>query len=126
MHGASHRVFTSAIREARAEPSRLPVELRNEEGFMFTRVRPARVAVCVLLSLGILTLNYGLPALASGNQNIARNARGIAANALSQAGPAAPSSTPTFGRPTISGIQGLGFEPNLRVGPNGRVYTSEP
>jgi hypothetical protein len=33
---------------------------------------------------------------------------------------------PTFGRPTISGIQGWGFEPAIRVDPAGRIYTTSP
>src|SRR2546426_4988557 len=41
---------------------------------------------------------------------------------------AAGSSSPTFGQPTISGIQGMGFEQNLRLDPTNpnRVYTSAP
>jgi len=34
--------------------------------------------------------------------------------------------TPTFGNPTISGIQGYGFEQDLRLDTHGRVYTSAP
>jgi hypothetical protein len=33
---------------------------------------------------------------------------------------------PTFGNPTISGIQGFGFEQDLRLDAHGRVYTSVP
>ena len=33
---------------------------------------------------------------------------------------------PTFGNPTISGIQGFGFEQDLRLDTHGRVYTSVP
>src|SRR3982074_3685475 len=35
---------------------------------------------------------------------------------------------PTFGQPTISGIQGVGFEQDLRLDPTNpnRVYTSVP
>lgn len=33
---------------------------------------------------------------------------------------------PTFGRPTISGIQGWGFEPAIRIDPAGRIYTTSP
>jgi hypothetical protein len=33
---------------------------------------------------------------------------------------------PTFGNPTISGIQGTGFEQDVRVDPRGRIYTSAP
>ena len=33
---------------------------------------------------------------------------------------------PTFGNPTISGIQGFGFEQDLRLDTRGRVYTSVP
>ncbi len=38
------------------------------------------------------------------------------------------SSLPTFGQPTISGIQGMGFEQNIRLDPTNpsRVYTSAP
>lgn len=41
---------------------------------------------------------------------------------------AVTSSLPTFGQPTISGIQGMGFEQNLRLDPTNpnRVYTSAP
>src|SRR3989454_11525786 len=41
---------------------------------------------------------------------------------------AAGSSSPTFGQPTISGIQGVGFEQDLRLDPTNpdRVYTSVP
>src|SRR2546430_16054970 len=37
-------------------------------------------------------------------------------------------SRPTFGQPTISGIQGVGFEQDIRVDPRNanRVYTSVP
>lgn len=31
-----------------------------------------------------------------------------------------------FGRPTIAGVQGSGFEEDLRIDPEGRVYTSVP
>lgn len=33
---------------------------------------------------------------------------------------------PTFGNPTISGIQGTGFEQDIRVDSRGRIYTSAP
>ncbi|MGH7764441.1 MAG: hypothetical protein ACREOM_08500 [Candidatus Dormibacteraceae bacterium] len=33
---------------------------------------------------------------------------------------------PTFGNPTISGVQGTGFEQDLRIDRSGRVYTSAP
>ncbi|MDQ6713828.1 MAG: hypothetical protein M3Z28_11670, partial [Candidatus Dormibacteraeota bacterium] len=33
---------------------------------------------------------------------------------------------PTFGNPTISGIQGFGFEQDLRLDTHGRLYTSVP
>jgi hypothetical protein len=41
---------------------------------------------------------------------------------------AAPTSTPTFGHPIISGIGGVGFEQGLRVDPSNpnRLYTSAP
>lgn len=41
---------------------------------------------------------------------------------------AASSPPPTFGQPTISGIQGVGFEQDLRLDPSNpsRVYTSAP
>jgi hypothetical protein len=39
---------------------------------------------------------------------------------------AAATATPTFGNPTISGVQGTGFEQDLRIDRNGRVYTSAP
>ncbi len=39
---------------------------------------------------------------------------------------AASSTAPRFGRPTISGIAGTGFEQDLRLDPQGRVYTSVP
>jgi hypothetical protein len=38
----------------------------------------------------------------------------------------ASSPLPTFGNPTISGIQGYGFEQDLRLDTHGRVYTSAP
>jgi hypothetical protein len=41
-----------------------------------------------------------------------------------QSSPSAP--LPTFGNPTISGIQGYGFEQDLRLDTQGRVYTSAP
>jgi hypothetical protein len=48
----------------------------------------------------------------------------VAVCSLSQA----QSGTPTFGQPTISGIQGVGFEEDLRLDPTNakRVYTSVP
>jgi hypothetical protein len=39
---------------------------------------------------------------------------------------AASSALPTFGNPTISGIQGYGFEQDLRLDTQGRIYTSVP
>jgi hypothetical protein len=39
---------------------------------------------------------------------------------------AVASSGPTFGNPTISGIQGTGFEQDVRVDSRGRIYTSAP
>src|SRR5713226_6629673 len=39
---------------------------------------------------------------------------------------AAAPPVPTFGNPTISGIQGFGFEQDLRLDTHGRVYTSVP
>ncbi|HLB76939.1 MAG TPA: hypothetical protein VJO72_07885, partial [Candidatus Dormibacteraeota bacterium] len=33
---------------------------------------------------------------------------------------------PSFGNPTISGIQGFGFEQDLRLDTHGRIYTSVP
>jgi hypothetical protein len=38
----------------------------------------------------------------------------------------AASAVPTFGNPTISGVQGTGFEQGLRIDRSGRVYTSAP
>ncbi|HLJ66013.1 MAG TPA: hypothetical protein VKX16_01470, partial [Chloroflexota bacterium] len=38
----------------------------------------------------------------------------------------AGSSVPTFGEPTISGIQGNGFEQDVRLDNQGRIYTSSP
>ena len=38
----------------------------------------------------------------------------------------AASGVPTFGNPTISGIQGTGFEQDLRLDRSGRVYSSAP
>jgi hypothetical protein len=38
----------------------------------------------------------------------------------------AASSVPTFGNPTVSGIQGTGFEQDLRLDRSGRVYSSAP
>lgn len=34
--------------------------------------------------------------------------------------------SPTFGNPTVSGIQGTGFEQDLRIDGRGRIYTSAP
>jgi hypothetical protein len=50
---------------------------------------------------------------------------------IARAGPAARAAgtgPPTFGQPTISGIQGVGFEQDLRLDPtsSNRVYTSVP
>lgn len=39
---------------------------------------------------------------------------------------AGSATAPTFGNPTISGIQGTGFEQDLRVDSRGRIYTSAP
>jgi hypothetical protein len=39
---------------------------------------------------------------------------------------AAAPADPTFGNPTISGVQGTGFEQDLRIDRAGRVYTSAP
>src|ERR1700682_2470801 len=39
---------------------------------------------------------------------------------------AAGTGVPTFGNPTISGVQGTGFEQDLRIDRSGRVYTSAP
>lgn len=39
---------------------------------------------------------------------------------------AAPAAVPSFGNPTISGVQGTGFEQGLRIDRGGRVYTSAP
>jgi hypothetical protein len=38
----------------------------------------------------------------------------------------APSSSIGFGEPTVSGVQGVGFEPDLRIDDQGRIYTSVP
>jgi hypothetical protein len=39
---------------------------------------------------------------------------------------AAATGVPTFGNPTTSGVQGTGFEQDLRIDRSGRVYTSAP
>jgi hypothetical protein len=39
---------------------------------------------------------------------------------------AAGTAAPTFGNPTISGIQAFGFEQDLRLDTHGRIYTSVP
>ena len=44
----------------------------------------------------------------------------VPAPALAQTAP------PSFGNPTISGIQGFGFEQDLRLDTHGRIYTSVP
>ena len=31
---------------------------------------------------------------------------------------------PTFGEPTVSGVQGNGFEQDVRLSPDGAIYTS--
>src|SRR5919201_1752592 len=48
--------------------------------------------------------------------------------AVALAAPAASAAPPTFGQPTISGIQGVGLEQDLRLDPTNasRVYTSVP
>jgi hypothetical protein len=48
--------------------------------------------------------------------------------AASGSPPPAASTPPTFGQPTISGIQGFGYEQNIRLDPTSpdRVYTSVP
>ncbi|MGB2876405.1 MAG: hypothetical protein WBB76_13160 [Gaiellaceae bacterium] len=50
------------------------------------------------------------------------------AGARAQPARAASQSQPTFGQPTISGIQGVGFEQDLRLDPtsSNRLYTSVP
>jgi hypothetical protein len=48
------------------------------------------------------------------------------ARAQAVAAPAATPAPPTFGNPTISGIQGFGFEQDLRLDTHGRVFTSVP
>lgn len=58
-------------------------------------------------------------------------AGGLAVMSVGPAGTAplvvsAATSAPTFGNPTISGVQGTGFEQGLRVDSSGRVYTSSP
>ena len=53
----------------------------------------------------------------------------LAVTLSSQAGATPPPpSPPTFGQPTISGIQGVGFEQDLRLDPTNanRLYTSVP
>jgi hypothetical protein len=54
------------------------------------------------------------------------------ANPVGGSGPAAnraaatESTTPAFGQPTIAGVQGNGFEEDIRVAPDGTIYTSVP
>jgi hypothetical protein len=38
----------------------------------------------------------------------------------------APAAVPTFGEPTVSGVQGVGFEQGLRVSQDGTIYTTAP
>lgn len=40
--------------------------------------------------------------------------------------PAAAAASITFGNPTISGVQGTGFEQDIRIDSTGRIYTSAP
>src|SRR6202035_4526897 len=48
------------------------------------------------------------------------------ARAQALAAGAATPAPPTFRNPTISGIQGFGFEQDLRLDTHGRVFTSVP
>jgi hypothetical protein len=52
----------------------------------------------------------------------------VAAPLIGSIGPitVAAAAVPTFGNPTISGVQGTGFEQDLRIDRSGRVYTSAP
>src|SRR5258708_34990053 len=52
----------------------------------------------------------------------------VAPTAFTPMGADESGTAPTFGQPTISGIQGVGFEQDLRLDPTNanRVYTSVP
>jgi hypothetical protein len=72
-----------------------------------------------------------VPILAAGRSIAAKvAAAGLLALALNPtaapAGNAQAPSLPTFGNPTISGIQGMGFEQDIRLDTKGRIYTSAP
>ncbi|MDQ6708991.1 MAG: hypothetical protein M3Z11_00395 [Candidatus Dormibacteraeota bacterium] len=66
------------------------------------RSRPAQLAIAALCGVALVPSIAARPATA------------------------ATSTPPTFGNPTVSGIQGYGFEQDLRLDTHGRVYTSVP
>jgi hypothetical protein len=79
-----------------------------------------RIVVAFLLCAGgvmLSMLSFAEPAAPSGR---AASAAIIA--------PTAPTNSPTFGQPIISGIGGLGFEEAVRIDPTNpnRIYTSAP
>jgi len=51
---------------------------------------------------------------------------GFAPRTSTQMGVAASSPPPTFGVPVVSGVQGYGFEQDVRLDTKGTVYTSSP
>jgi hypothetical protein len=94
---------------ARFVPARRPrhrthaLSHRKEAVFMRRFLRRSAL-IGIVASLGLLLARGGTPAHA------------------------VTSPTPTFGQPTISGIQGVGFEQDIRLDPTNanRVYTSAP
>ncbi len=74
-----------------------------------------RVALLALVAMAVWLSPAGGNAVATGGRTAARVAP------MDGSGP-----LPTFGRPTISGIQGWGFEPSLRIDDADRIYTASP
>src|SRR4051794_10923497 len=103
---SSMGVDTGALREVRDPPHldrRQPAATSLEKGGLMRTLRLAAVTLGVL-AIGVM---------------------------IARAGPAARAAVtgpPTFGQPTISGIQGVGFEQDLRLDPTNanRAYTSVP
>ena len=78
----------------------------------FRSLSVARALVLVPLLLGVVQGQTGAAVREPARSRVARLAQSAA--------------VPRFGEPTISGVQGNGFESDLRIDPKGRIYSSVP
>jgi hypothetical protein len=117
-----------ALSEAFSEPSSgFCLHFRPRHGRQKRLIRSAATIRAVFEGGKVTAARYSTThALVRGVFAVVALAAAIIGPTALRSAPARADSLPSFGRPVISGINGWGFEPNLRIDTHGRRYMSVP